>query len=258
MESLSWQYFLETIKDRSTVENSREKDSWWVHRSTFSLTIEEKRATFEIFSFRANLYPCPENVDERQELAMGVMARLEDLNVVLRQTQDHCQHLLAIVSKSIRTWQIQLLKIKSIYSTMNLFDNDLVRRCFIAGCWTPNNTIEQVQLALRKGLVGFLWRSFLVEDFLRSRKPMEIIPCHRFKIKLRPMINLPLIIVSINWPKGFKIWSMRTALLPIEKSIRCRSLSSRFHSFLLSCLTTWDTDVLLLYLHSGWLSKKNN
>ena len=66
----------------------------------------------KLFSFRANIYPCPENPHERRELAMGVMTRLEDLNVVLRQTQDHRLRILMETSRTLRTWQIKVKKIK--------------------------------------------------------------------------------------------------------------------------------------------------
>ncbi|CAF4993449.1 unnamed protein product, partial [Rotaria sp. Silwood1] len=101
--------------------------------------------------FRANIYPCPENANERRELAMGVMTRLEDLNVVLRQTHDHRQRVLLETSKAIRTWLIKVRKIKAIYHTMNMFNNDVARKCFIAECWTPNSQLDTLQLALRKG-----------------------------------------------------------------------------------------------------------
>ncbi|CAF3743012.1 unnamed protein product [Rotaria sp. Silwood1] len=103
--------------------------------------------------FRANIYPCPENANERRELAMGVMTRLEDLNVVLRQTHDHRQRVLLETSKAIRTWLIKVRKIKAIYHTMNMFNNDVARKCFIAECWTPNSQLDTLQLALRKGSV---------------------------------------------------------------------------------------------------------
>ncbi len=35
-----------------------------------------------LFSFRATLYPCPENLAERTEMVTGVMTRIQDLNVV--------------------------------------------------------------------------------------------------------------------------------------------------------------------------------
>ena len=101
--------------------------------------------------FRANVYPSPENPNERRELTMGVMTRLEDLKVVLKQTQDHRSKILFDASRKIRTWQIKLLKIKAIYHTMNMFNNDVARKCLIAECWAPNSKIDTVQLALRKG-----------------------------------------------------------------------------------------------------------
>jgi len=84
---------------------------------------------------------------------MGVMTRLEDLNVVLRQTQDHRLRILLETSRSLRTWQIKLRKIKAIYHTLNMFNNDVAKKSFIAECWVPNSKLELIQLALRKGSV---------------------------------------------------------------------------------------------------------
>ena len=106
-----------------------------------------------MFRFRANIYPCPENPHERRELAMGVMTRLEDLTVVLSQTQDHRQRVLAATSRNLRTWQIKVKKIKAIYHTMNMFNNDVARKCLIAECWAPVSELDRIQLALRKGSV---------------------------------------------------------------------------------------------------------
>ncbi|CAF1326260.1 unnamed protein product [Didymodactylos carnosus] len=103
--------------------------------------------------FRANIYPCPENPQERRELAMGVMTRLEDLSVVLHQTQEHRQRVLAATSRNLRTWQIKVRKIKAIYHTMNMFNNDVARKCLIAECWAPVTELDRIQLALRKGTV---------------------------------------------------------------------------------------------------------
>ena len=36
----------------------------------------------DIFRFRANMYPCPQNPSERKEMATGVLKRVEDLNRV--------------------------------------------------------------------------------------------------------------------------------------------------------------------------------
>lgn len=39
--------------------------------------------------YHASLYPCPSAFDEREDMVKGVRTRLEDLNMVLAQTQDH-------------------------------------------------------------------------------------------------------------------------------------------------------------------------
>lgn len=44
---------------------------------------------FMYSSFRATLYPCPDTPQERREMSIGVMTRIEDLKTVLGQTQDH-------------------------------------------------------------------------------------------------------------------------------------------------------------------------
>ncbi len=40
-------------------------------------------------SFRATVYPCPDTPQERREMSIGVMTRLEDLKTVLNQTNEH-------------------------------------------------------------------------------------------------------------------------------------------------------------------------
>ena len=85
---------------------------------------------------------------------MGVMTRLEDLTVVLNQTYDHRLRVLSETAKTIRIWQIKVKKIKTIYHTLNMFNNDLARKCLIAECWTPNSQISAVQLVLRQASVS--------------------------------------------------------------------------------------------------------
>ncbi|XP_066591775.1 V-type proton ATPase 116 kDa subunit a 1 isoform X2 [Prorops nasuta] len=101
--------------------------------------------------FRATLYPCPEAPSDRREMAMGVMTRIEDLNTVLGQTQDHRHRVLVAAAKNIKNWFIKVRKIKAIYHTLNLFNLDVTQKCLIAECWVPVLDIETIQLALRRG-----------------------------------------------------------------------------------------------------------
>ncbi|XP_043791702.1 V-type proton ATPase 116 kDa subunit a1 isoform X2 [Apis laboriosa] len=101
--------------------------------------------------FRATLYPCPEAPADRREMAMGVMTRIEDLNTVLGQTQDHRHRVLVAAAKNIKNWFVKVRKIKAIYHTLNLFNLDVTQKCLIAECWVPVLDIEIIQLALRRG-----------------------------------------------------------------------------------------------------------
>lgn len=101
--------------------------------------------------FRATLYPCPEAPADRREMAMGVMTRIEDLNTVLQQTQDHRHRVLVAAAKNLKNWFVKVRKIKAIYHTLNLFNLDVTQKCLIAECWVPFLDMETIQLALRRG-----------------------------------------------------------------------------------------------------------
>lgn len=104
--------------------------------------------------FRATLYPCPEAPADRREMAMGVMTRIEDLNTVLGQTQDHRHRVLVAAAKKLKDWFVKVRKIKAIYHTLNLFNLDVTQKCLIAECWVPLLDTETIQLALRRGTVS--------------------------------------------------------------------------------------------------------
>merc|ERR1711971_992227 len=101
--------------------------------------------------FRATLYPCPDQAADRREMAVGVMQRLEDLNTVLGQTNDHRHRVLVAAAKNIKGWVVKVRKIKAIYHTLNMFNLDVTQKCLIAEVWVPTNDIEAIQLALRRG-----------------------------------------------------------------------------------------------------------
>ena len=105
--------------------------------------------------FRATLYPCPDQAADRREMAVGVMQRLEDLNTVLGQTNDHRHRVLVAAAKNIKLWFVKVRKIKAIYHTLNMFNLDVTQKCLIAECWIPTADIEAIQLALRRGSFFF-------------------------------------------------------------------------------------------------------
>ncbi|EFP13278.1 CRE-UNC-32 protein [Caenorhabditis remanei] len=101
--------------------------------------------------FRATLYPCPDTPQERREMSIGVMTRIEDLKTVLGQTQDHRHRVLVAASKNVRMWLTKVRKIKSIYHTLNLFNIDVTQKCLIAEVWCPVAELERIKMALKRG-----------------------------------------------------------------------------------------------------------
>ncbi|XP_017792511.1 PREDICTED: V-type proton ATPase 116 kDa subunit a [Habropoda laboriosa] len=113
--------------------------------------------------FHASLYPCPHSHAERGEMVKGVRTRLEDLNLVLNQTQDHRQRVLHYVAKELPNWTIMVRKMKAIYHTMNLFNMDVTKKCLIGECWVPVQDLSIVRNCLIEGsrLCGSSIPSFL-------------------------------------------------------------------------------------------------
>uniref|UniRef100_F6PPP0 V-type proton ATPase subunit a n=1 Tax=Callithrix jacchus TaxID=9483 RepID=F6PPP0_CALJA len=101
--------------------------------------------------FRASLYPCPETPQERKEMASGVNTRIDDLQMVLNQTEDHRQRVLQAAAKNIRVWFIKVRKMKAIYHTLNLCNIDVTQKCLIAEVWCPVTDLDSIQFALRRG-----------------------------------------------------------------------------------------------------------
>ncbi|XP_042902512.1 V-type proton ATPase 116 kDa subunit a 1 isoform X2 [Parasteatoda tepidariorum] len=101
--------------------------------------------------FRATLYPCPETPADRREMSIGVMTRIEDLNTVLGQTQDHRYRVLVAAAKNIKSWFVKVRKIKAIYHTLNLFNLDVTQKCLIAECWCALSDLDKIQMALCRG-----------------------------------------------------------------------------------------------------------
>lgn len=115
--------------------------------------------------FRAVLYPCPNAPGDRREMANGVCTRLEDLKIVLKQTEDHRHRVLIAAAKHLHTWFVKVRKIKAVYHTMNCFNIDVTQKCLIAEGWCAIRDLPDIQLALQRGTVcelkslTLVWRS---------------------------------------------------------------------------------------------------
>uniref|UniRef100_A0A8C1HW42 V-type proton ATPase subunit a n=1 Tax=Cyprinus carpio carpio TaxID=630221 RepID=A0A8C1HW42_CYPCA len=126
-----------------------------VHKSVFIIFFQgdqlKNRVKKICEGFRASLYPCPETPQERKEMAAGVNTRIDDLQMVLNQTEDHRQRVLQAAAKTIRVWFIKVRKMKAIYHTLNLCNIDVTQKCLIAEVWCPVSDLDSIQFALRRG-----------------------------------------------------------------------------------------------------------
>ncbi|XP_006901727.1 PREDICTED: V-type proton ATPase 116 kDa subunit a isoform 1 isoform X5 [Elephantulus edwardii] len=127
----------------------------YVHKSVFIIFFQgdqlKNRVKKICEGFRASLYPCPETPQERKEMASGVNTRIDDLQMVLNQTEDHRQRVLQAAAKNVRVWFIKVRKMKAIYHTLNLCNIDVTQKCLIAEVWCPVTDLDSIQFALRRG-----------------------------------------------------------------------------------------------------------
>ncbi|CAB0014648.1 unnamed protein product [Nesidiocoris tenuis] len=113
--------------------------------------------------FHATMYPCPCTLNERMGMVNEVKTRLEDLSMVLNQTNDHRQRVLISVARELMSWTVQVRKMKAIYHTMNMFNMDVTKKCLIAECWVPTKDLNFINQAMAEGgkLVGSTIPSFI-------------------------------------------------------------------------------------------------
>lgn len=145
--------FLKVAEIEDPLEDPQAGDE--VYKSVFVIFYQGEQLKSRVKKicegFRGTLYPCPDQAGDRREMSVGVMQRLEDLNTVLGQTNDHRHRVLVTAAKNIKIWFVKVRKIKAIYHTLNYFNLDTSQKCLIAECWVPSLDIESIQLALRRG-----------------------------------------------------------------------------------------------------------
>uniref|UniRef100_A0A1I7WRL7 V-type proton ATPase subunit a n=1 Tax=Heterorhabditis bacteriophora TaxID=37862 RepID=A0A1I7WRL7_HETBA len=78
-------------------------------------------------------------------------SQVEDMKNVINKTLEYRRKIINAASLSIKKWTIMLLKLKSIFYTLNMFSIDVTQKCLIAECWVPTVDIYLVREALRKG-----------------------------------------------------------------------------------------------------------
>lgn len=113
--------------------------------------------------FHASTYHCPDEHKEREEMIRGLRIRIDDMKVVLKQTEDQRACVLGGVCKQLAAWDIMVKKMKSVYHILNMLSQDVTSKCLIGECWVPTSDLVAVQTCLKEGsaAVGSTVPSFI-------------------------------------------------------------------------------------------------
>lgn len=125
-----------------------------VEKSVFIIFYQGERSHLKIKkiceSFGANSYQIPDNSGDRKSFLTQVNNRLDDLNNVIARTKKHRRQVLMDVGHSLESWKEKVIKEKSIYNTMNMFNYDVGRKCLIAEGWCPKTSTERIVSSMRQ------------------------------------------------------------------------------------------------------------
>ncbi|XP_040891582.1 V-type proton ATPase 116 kDa subunit a3 [Toxotes jaculatrix] len=101
--------------------------------------------------FHTNTFTYPENVEERQEVLKGLQTRIEDITVVLSQTETYLQQLLSRCVSVLPQWKVRVGKCKAVHTVLNLCSPSVTDSCLIAEAWCPVRKLLLLQSALTEG-----------------------------------------------------------------------------------------------------------
>ncbi|RZC34983.1 V-type proton ATPase 116 kDa subunit a, partial [Asbolus verrucosus] len=124
--------------------------------------------------FRASLYTCPTSHMERKRLIQSIDKRLDDLELVINQTDAYRRKFLFSVAQQLQHWTIMVRKIKAIYHTLNYMNMDVTGKCLIGECWVAVRDIPAVKQALADGSSS----SISVSPFLYVVNTKELPPTY--------------------------------------------------------------------------------
>ncbi|XP_054826378.1 V-type proton ATPase 116 kDa subunit a 3 isoform X2 [Eublepharis macularius] len=101
--------------------------------------------------FHCHMYPYPEEEAERMETLCRLRTQIEDLTLVLGQTEQFLGQVLEKVLLNLPAWRVRIQKMKAIYFVLNQCSFNITNKCLIAEAWCPVYDLPAVQQALRDG-----------------------------------------------------------------------------------------------------------
>lgn len=141
-------------------------------------------------SMGAEIYNVDENSDLRRDQIHEVNARLNDVQNVLRNTQQTLEAELTQIAQSLSAWMILVTKEKSTYQTLNLFSFDRQRRTLIAEAWCPSNDLPRIRATLQDvtNRAGLSVPS-IINEIRTNKTPPTYLKTNKFTEAFQTIIN---------------------------------------------------------------------
>ncbi|CAP71048.1 uncharacterized protein PODANS_6_4180 [Podospora anserina S mat+] len=141
-------------------------------------------------SMGAEVYNVDENSDLRRDQVHEVNARLNDVQNVLRNTQQTLEAELTQISRALSAWVVLIGKEKAVYNTLNLFSYDGARRTLIAEGWCPKHDLPLIRSTLqdvtnRAGLSV----PTIINEIRTNRKPPTYLKTNKFTEAFQTIVN---------------------------------------------------------------------
>uniref|UniRef100_A0A8C3KIJ4 V-type proton ATPase subunit a n=1 Tax=Calidris pygmaea TaxID=425635 RepID=A0A8C3KIJ4_9CHAR len=140
--------------------------------------------------FHCQVYPYPESEASREETMNGLHSQIQDLSLVLEETEQYLAQVLDKVAVALPTWRVQVQKMKAIYLVLNQCSFDVTQKCLIAEVWCPVRDLTQVQDALRQGSYksGSSVECF-VQRIPTSESPPTLIRTNKFTAGFQSIVD---------------------------------------------------------------------
>ncbi|NWI96140.1 VPP3 ATPase, partial [Pitta sordida] len=140
--------------------------------------------------FHCQVYPYPESEASRQDTIAGLHSQIQDLSVVLEETEQYLAQVLDKVALALPAWRVQVQKMKAIYLILNQCSFDVTEKCLIAEVWCPVQDLTQVQDALRQGSYqsGSSVECF-VQRIPTSESPPTLIRTNKFTAGFQSIVD---------------------------------------------------------------------
>ncbi|KAK8086551.1 V-type proton ATPase subunit a [Apiospora phragmitis] len=141
-------------------------------------------------SMGAEIYNVDENSDLRRDQIHEVNARLNDVQNVLKNTQQTLEAELTQIAQSLSAWMILVTKEKAAYQTLNLFSFDRQRRTLIAEGWCPSNDLPLIRSTLQDvtNRAGLSVPS-IINEIRTNKTPPTYLKTNKFTEAFQTIIN---------------------------------------------------------------------